>query len=139
TLALAETLRSWAPAQGGPRDTSSPGVEHSEVQANGPPSSPRTDRHFACACDPPNRTMLWLLCCLTRIGQVRVTRQPCRAWLCRPAHRCACSLASRSALHGEEPPLPGHAAEVVDAPIREAQAGAGHQVLDRGRHDHLAG
>ena len=45
----------------------------------------------------------------------------------------------RSRLHGEEPPRLGHAAEVVAATICEAQAGARHQIFDRGRHDHLAG
>src|SRR6266478_6681471 len=41
-------------------------------------------------------------------------------------------------LDGEETPRLGHAAEVVAATICEAQAGARHQIFDRGRHDHLA-
>src|SRR5882724_10673050 len=51
----------------------------------------------------------------------------------------ASPAASHSALHREETPLPGHAAEVVGATIHEAQARAGDQILHGAGDEDLAG
>lgn len=61
-------------------------------------------------------------------------RSPAAPACCSAPQHCLCLATARLALRsfrGEEPPLPRHAAEVVDAAIMEAKTGPRHQIFHR--------